>query len=418
MFASSSRLDLYFVLGSNQEGDMKTIMSRHSPPLPIEINYNRWVESLTTKEMGRILAALKCPDRILGFTLTGSADDLNKIFKATARRPFPALESLALRDGKRKKLKIPATFLKESDLHLRTLKLQHVSLPSISRFLSSAPALTDLSLVLDTDVGPPLAMSLLLSYLQGMHYLRRLELDTTSEIDGLVRPTKPEERFPLAKLTFFHYRGHSAFLNTLVAGIVAPAVREIDIDLYDIRALPPITDLPRFIDDIGERYHAVQVSIDRDCFHFSLFTQSEYVGRHSPHLKLCTDRFFESVMHTSNAFSAKLTTAEELILIFVPMANIPWHSFLQHFPSVKALRMPGSYNPHISSVLHQDYEGLNLAFLPALEEIEIFQSPFCYHESERVAELAAFEPFVSARQQAGFQVKVVNSNRAFNDVCR
>ncbi|KAH9994174.1 hypothetical protein BJV77DRAFT_313349 [Russula vinacea] len=150
MFASPSRLDLYFVLGPNQKGDMKTIMSRrHSPPLPIEIDFNGWFESwgksVTTKEMDRILAALKQPDRIRGITLTGSADDLNKLFKAT-RRPFPALENLALCERNYERLNIPAAFLKGTDLHLRTLRLQHVSLPSISRFLSSAPALTDLTL--------------------------------------------------------------------------------------------------------------------------------------------------------------------------------------------------------------------------------------------------------------------------------
>ena len=417
MFASPSRLDLYFVLGPNQKGDMNTIMSRrHSPPLPIEIDFNGWFESwgksVTTKEMDRILAALKQPDRIRGITLTGSADDLNKLFKAT-RRPFPALENLALCERNYERLNIPAAFLKGTDLHLRTLRLQHVSLPSISRFLSSAPALTDLTLVLHTKVGPPPVMSLL-SYFRGMPCLRRLELEIEGKIDGLLQSTKPEEKFPLAKLTSFHYRGYSAFLNTLVAAVTAPSIREVNIDLYDTRTVPLISHLPRFIDGIGELYRAVQVSMDRNCFHFLLFTQSEYVGRHSPHLRLCTNRFFESVMHTSNAFSEKLTSAEELVLIFAfdpfPGANIPWHMFLQHFPSVKVIRMLGSNDLHIANAFHPDHEGLDPAFLPALEQVEICQA--------REAELAAFEPFVSARQQAGLQVEVVKSDRVLNDIWR
>ena len=427
MLASPSRLDLYFVLGPNQKGDMKTIMSRrHSPPLPIEIDYNGWGKSVTTKDMDRILAVLECPDRIRGIALTASADDLNKLFTATSgRRPFPALENLALCDRSHKRLKIPASFLRGTDLHLRTLKLEHVFLPSISRFLSSAPALTDLTLVLHTKVGPPPVMSLL-SYLQGTPCLRRLELEIVEgKIDGLVHSIKPEETFTLAKLISFHFRGYSAFLNTFVAAVAIPSVREIDIDLYDTSTVPLVPHLPRFINNIGERYHAVQVSMDRDCFHFLLFTRSEYVGHHSPHLRLCTDRFFDSVMHTSNEFSAKINAAEELILIFAfapgPEEGTPWHTFLQHFPSVKALRVLGSYNLRIASALHQDHGGLYPAFLPALEEIEILQTPCCSYESresERVAELEAFEPFVSARRQAGHQVNVVKSNRGLLDIWR
>ena len=434
MFASPSRLDLYFVLRPNQNGDMKTIISQrhltHFPPLPllpIEIDYNSWGKSVTTREMDRILAALKHPDRIRGIALTGSADDFNKLFKET-RRPFPALENLqvALCDRSHKRLEIPAAFLKGTYLNLRTLKLKHVSLPSISRFLSSVPALTDLTLVFYINVCPLPVMSFL-SYLRRMPFLRRLKLEMggkNREIDGLVQPTKPKEKLTLTKLISFHFRGYSAFLNTLVAAVAAPSVREIDIDLYDTSTRPLIPHLPRFIDDIGESYHAVQVAMDRDCFYFLLFTQSEYVGRHSPHLRLCTDRF-ESAMHTSNAFSAKLNAAEELILIFAfapdPEEDTPWHTFFQHFPSVKALRVLGSYSLHIASALHQDHGGLNPAFLPALEEIEICHSrpPHCSGgDSERVAEREAFEPFVLARRQAGHQVKVVKSNRGLDDIWR
>ena len=424
MFASPSRLDLYFVLGPKQKGDMKTIMSlRHSPPLPIEINYSGLGKSVTTKEMDRILAALKHPDRIRGITLTGSADDLNKLYKAAiGRRPFPALKNLALCDRRDKRLNIPASFLRGTDLHLRTLKLEHVSLPSISRFLSSAPALTDLTLVLRTKVDPPLS---LLSYLKGMPCLRRLELEIDGEIDGQVQSTKPEEKFTLAKLTSFRYRGYSAFLNTFMAMVAASSVREINIDLYDFRTVPLVPHLPRFIDDIGERCHAVQVCMENEKFHFLLFTQSEYVGRHSPHLRLCTNRFFESVMHTSNAFSTMVTAAEELVLVFAcpcrPVANVRWHMFLQHFRSLKTLRILDPYY-FIASAFHPDHGGLNPGFLPALETIEICRHLW-YHdsesnESEREEELAAFELFASARQQAGLQVEVVKSNREINDVLR
>jgi len=43
--------------------------------------------------------------------------------------------------------------------------------------------------------------------------------------------------------------------------------------------------------------------------------------------------------------------------------------------------------------------------LPALEEIELCMAPDIT-ESQRASELAAFQPFVSARQQAGRPVKI------------
>jgi len=48
----------------------------------------------------------------------------------------------------------------------------------------------------------------------------------------------------------------------------------------------------------------------------------------------------------------------------------------------------------------------DLTFLPTLEEIELGINTFMNSESERASRLATFQPFVSARQQAGCPVKV------------
>ncbi len=80
---------------------MKTIMSRHFPPLPIAINYNIRYRSIpgmsNLKDIRRLLCALKCPDRIRGIDLYASTTngELDLFFEAT-KCPFPALESLAL----------------------------------------------------------------------------------------------------------------------------------------------------------------------------------------------------------------------------------------------------------------------------------------------------------------------------------
>ena len=56
--------------------------------------------------------------------------------------------------------------------------------------------------------------------------------------------------------------------------------------------------------------------------------------------------------------------------------------------------------------LHQDNGGPDdLGFLPALEEIDLGKNSST-DERERESQLAAFEPFISARQQASRPVKV------------
>jgi hypothetical protein len=432
MFVSASRLDLRFFLTPPKKGDMETIMS-HFPPLPIDIDYDN-VDILDRRNavnINHLYAALKRPNRIRQITLWGSNKDLDDLFIAT-KYPLPALEGLNLRGEDDIEVNIPATFLKGSNLQLRTLKLDHVSLLSISRLLSSVPALTYLSLAFDCNVRPELAISHL-SYLQGMPFLRHLELYITCLTLHLALPTNAQERFTLPKLASFRYRGQSAFLNTFVFRFTAPSLRGVDIKLRDSNVIDPsILHLSRFIEDIAEHCHAVQVVIERYSFRLLLRGPSKYAGHHSLYFELTTKPFHESMMQISGPFSAKLITAEELSFCFVDdrvVGVIPWRQFLMQFPSVKALRIYGDNNRGIasalyqSSLLHRDHGGYNLAFLPALEEIELcmgeidliklFRGPYSTPEG-RASELAAFEPSVSARQQAGIQVKVVANMRSLH----
>ena len=117
-----------------------------------------------------------------------------------------------------------------------------------------------------------------------------------------------------------------------------------------------------------------------------------------------------SLMRLSGAPSTRLTTVKVLEVNFglhnkagyVWEDYIPWSRFYQHFPSVKTLQV---HHP-MARTLHQDYgEPDNPAFLPALEEIELYTCSMT-DNIQPESQLAAFQPFVSARQQAGRSVKV------------
>jgi hypothetical protein len=238
---------------------MQTILSRHFPPLPIDINYDYYRSvcktPMTAKDTSRMHAALKRPDRIRGIVIAGPMANLDRFFKAT-KSPLPALESLELRSTHHTDLAVPATFLEGLNLHLRTLKLNHISLQSILQLVSFATVLTYLSLEIYTYAGQPPVISPLLSHFQGMLCLRRLDLVVNSHIDNPTQPTEHKKDFTLSKLGFFHYRGHSAYLDTFVAGVSAPSLRKIDVRLSDITP-PPIPHLSPFIKDVVEDCHVV-----------------------------------------------------------------------------------------------------------------------------------------------------------------
>ena len=409
VFASVSRLDLSIPVGPDKPRHIKTILSG---PLPIIINYRCMYRDITGSALWRMRAALRHHDRVRRISFEASGASFDKFIKAT-NCPFPLLESLSLRFGYGDKPKLPNTFLRGpdlSDLHLQRLKLKRVSLASISGFLLSATALTDLTLLIDTGFNSSSEPSLL-ACLKGMLSLCHLDLSISSEFP--LPPSTPKDIVTLLKLSSFRYVGHSVFLDTLTAGLSAPSLRRINIR-FSHNLWPPTVHLPRFINEIEKRYHSVHVSFKNRIFCLSLLTQSEYISQRMPRFKLgpFRRRSAESIIEMSGALSMKFATVEEFRFTFDrkydPASDenlIAWRRFIQQFLSVKAIRIRGVNNYSIARILlHRDHGNPGeLLFLPVLEEIDLGAKPF---GEECESQLAAFEPFISARQQAGLPINV------------
>jgi hypothetical protein len=397
-------LDLSITVGPEKPGHIKAILSG---PFPILVNYKGMYRDITGSALWRMRAALKQHrDRVREIAFEGTRANFDKFFAVT-NCAFPVLESLVLRFRYGDEPKLPDTFLRGpnlSDLHLRRLTLNHFSLASVSGLLLSATALTDLFLIIDTAFSTSPEASLL-ACLQGMPYLRRLDLSISSESPS--QPSTPQDIIPLPKLTRFRYDGHSVFLDALVAGLSAPSLRDVNIRFVDVIRLPMV-HLLRFINEIEERYHAAHVTFQH-FYHLWVLTQSEYISHCEPRFALRSPSGSpESLMRMGSVLSTRLTIVEDLSVSFYETAEdyIPWRRFYQQFPSVKALRTGGVYNYCIARTLHQDDgEPDDLAFLPALEEIDLGENSLSF-EGEGGSQLAAFQPFVSARQQAGRPVKV------------
>jgi hypothetical protein len=412
VFASASRLDLGVTVGPEKPDHIKTILSG---PLPIFIDYNCSRGKITGSALWRMHAALRHHDRVREIAFVGKSVNFDKFFKAT-NRPFPILESLAFEFRYCYfKAKIPDTFFRGRDTsipHLRRLKLYYIPFTSISGFLLSATALTNLDLAIDPAGFSSSTETSLLACLQGMPFLGHLELGIlSSRLDYPSQPT-PRVIVPLSKLTYFYYHGSSIFLDALVAGLSAPSLRDVSIHYYLLTGWPHFVQLSRFISEIEEHYHAVHVALEGYDIHLSLLTQSEYIGHCKPRFELRSgkDNSPKFMMKMSGELSAMLTTVEDLrVTLDNWVDGIPWRRFLQQFPNLKALRIEGGKVVKVNCIacsLLQDHEepGDDLAFLPSLEEIEI-GNPSPIDGIQRGPELAAFEPFVSARQQAGRPVK-------------
>ena len=383
MYASYSRLDLGVCVGPKRPEHIKAILSG---PLPIFVDYRRFYEKITGSVFWRLRAALQHhSDRVCKIAFEGTKANLDKFFKLT-NCAFPVLDSLSLQFRGPYETKIPDTFLRGpdlSDLHLRHLELAGVSLPSISRFLLSATALTDLSLHFEDRPRSPSSETALLACLKGMSCLYSLQLVfLLCPLDTSSQPSTPKDIVTLSKLTFFRYMANNLlFLEALVAGLSAPSLRDVDIHNYAGIWPHMVVHIPRFLNEIEEHYHVVHVVIQTWGIDLSLLPQPGCIRHWKPGFKFGTISIHppESIIRLSAAISTTLATVEELHVTFEGTSTdvwedlIPWRRFLQQLPSVKVLRAEGKNNYCIARILLQGHEDPDddVAFLPALEEIEL-----------------------------------------------
>jgi hypothetical protein len=426
VFASSSRLDLNVIVGPEKPNHIKTILSGH---LPILIDYLHFHQQgqgdITDSALWRMRAVLRHRDRVRGISISfrGGRDDdhwhviFEKFMKATSYY-FPALDNLVLSFPSDPQVGIPATFLRGPDqlhLPLRRLRLDGVSFGSVSGLLLSATALTDLTLNvaynaagLDSSQG---VGSFLVACLQSMKSLRSLDLYLTTggDLRLISQHPTPKDIVPLLKLTRFHYSGPTMSLNTLMSGISAPSLKYTRFILYN---RTPLLHFSRLIDDVTEEFRSVSVAFDVDHFRLLSSTHSGKIDHFNPSFRFHVNCSPDSIKSINATPSTKLAMAQELALI-IASRNLTRQEdvfslgeFLRQFRSVRVLRL-NQFMQEVGLYLQQDN---GEAMLPQLEEIELITCLTGYTDQDyqrRVAQaLAAFEPFVSARERAGRIVKV------------
>jgi hypothetical protein len=272
---------------------------------------------------------------------------------------------------------------------------------------ASATTLVDLHLGIDAIFGSSQAASLF-SCLPRMRCLCSLKLEMQISPRSFESPTYLTKTEPIVLLNLirFHFFGFSAFLNAFVTSFAAPSLQDVNIGLGDVTPFP-ISHLTQFIGDATKLCRSVQVIFEPDSFRLSLLTCSEHIRSGEPQFRFYSERSPEELLRMCNVFPAELSTVEELFLSFSTSStlswHVPWRQFLLLFWSVKVLRVERGNILDLAYSLQP-----NVGALPELEEIELCADENI-PEGELESELVAFQPFISARQQAGRPVRVSRS---------
>ena len=218
------------------------------PTLPIVVQFGglRAPCPPAIEDENGIMAALMQSNRVSSISLTVTNSLLEKL--SAIERPFSELEELVLsRDGM--PLTLPSAF--RWGVRLRTLHLTRVAIPILPELLSPSTGLVDLRLHKIPKIGyfSPDAFATALSKMTHLRLLSLHFLSFTLPRNYHDFPPQSGERVALLSLTSLKYRGTSEYLDSFVARIDAPRLRDIDIRFFSQPTMVAF-QLSRFINRI------------------------------------------------------------------------------------------------------------------------------------------------------------------------
>ena len=373
----------------------------HLPPLPLFIDYmddgirvmRRRVRmaiqrvSSEDDELG-IYHALQLQDRVRHIHLHVSHSTLDK-FLRLMNKPFPILEHLSLSftgdNTSLTPLKIGPLFLA---LNIRHLSLRSICLPKRLRLLSSTLSLVTLELTNIQACGY-IRPRLLAARLESLPPLEELSIIFSIPIprpsaEGLLlgKQGTPVILFNLKSLTF---RGVSAYLERLISQIRAPALRTLEVILFNQLAFT-LTHLSQFVNNTEQIKFRGTAAIE---FHpgFSI-TLGRRVGSYKDLgyqgfiLRVrckpldwqidCATQICAALMSALSGIES-LTLSKSFSLSATSEADdadyTTWPELLRSFVGVKELHMNHYFSVGLSRVLEVDEIGLDPGLLPDLQEL-------------------------------------------------
>ncbi|KAH9163243.1 hypothetical protein EDB89DRAFT_575398 [Lactarius sanguifluus] len=216
------------------------------PALPIAISYHPTGRSKTE---GKLIEALKHPDRVCYVSLDLTIPQLGKMVAGVMQKPFPVLTRLnVFLYGGGDSPVLPANFLGGSAPCLQTIRLHGIPFPALPSLLLSASHLVNLTLfnIPPTGYISPEAMVASLAELPRLEIFAIGFRSATSRPDRIHPP--PVIRTVLPALTYFHFQGASEYLEDLVARIDGPQLGQILTLYFNQLVGIQVTQLSKFID--------------------------------------------------------------------------------------------------------------------------------------------------------------------------
>jgi hypothetical protein len=428
--AQVSRRWRYIIFASPRELDLRLIctqsvpvaeMLAHSPPLPLVVSYDDTFHKVTTEDEEGILLALSHRDRVRRIVLCFSPSSLERLISAMDGE-FPILECLVIKPQikghpKRASLMLPINF-QGPKLHSIHFDGVQVALPMRFPLLtSSLGGLVYLWLEGITQPAylPPNDIHTQLSY---MPQLWKLGIMFESECPGhnVVDSSPIMTPVTLPNLRSFSFKGGSAYLESLLAGISAPVLTNVGIDYFHEIELP----VPRLLQFIQSSMFLTFKTFKlgfwgeySDWGNYGYFVADpQLVSREYLYVKIsCShlDSQVASAVQIINTLSPLLSVVEGLYLVYTEsrrplpavlpvdrIDRIQWREILRSFSGVRTLHVKEELVRVISQSLRSEDGESPLELLPNLERLT-------YSGSE-ITDM--FAPFTKQRRAAGHLVTV------------
>ena len=348
------------------------------PALPIVIQYGG-VEDLSPpapEDYDNVTAALKQTARISSISLTVPSSLIERL--SAISEPFLGLEELDLLTQDNVQLTLPSTF--RWGPRLRSLHSTRTAFLSFPQLLSTSRNLIYLALH-EIPRGGYLQPEALANALSGMAQLGTLSLHFLSlppRRTYLHLPPPPEERVVLPALTFLKYRGTSKYLDTLVARIDAPHLRDIDITFFSQPTIDA-SQLGRFVDRIEylKSPHDANIQTSEHSISIS-FIPMPFVARFQLRISCKQlDWQLSSIAQVCDQFSPFIFRVNNLSINTTQLPpgrddvdSGQWLELVRSFGGVGDFWLAGEYTTEILDALGPA-EGEHSVVLPALRRLQV-----------------------------------------------
>jgi hypothetical protein len=233
------------------------------------MNYggSRMLDPPAPEDEDNIIAALNQSDRVNSISLTLTKSLLGKL--STLSEPFSELEELVLLSQDESQLTLPNAFRWGS--RLRNLHVTKITIPTLPQLLSSSTDLVDLQLHEIPMAGyfPPHTFANVFS---GASHLRSLSFHFLSfppRRNYVGFPSPGAHRIVLPALKCFKYRGISKYLDSFVARIDAPRLKDIDITFFSQPTMDA-SQLGQFIRRINMQTSLTEVEVQTSAHSISI----------------------------------------------------------------------------------------------------------------------------------------------------